>query len=204
MSSPFALWQGGGTAFPETVSLGGRAAAVNADFRVALKILKLYGDTEVGAFWKNKLLIEWFYREWPGDVPGAMAALFAFMSPPDAGGQDPIKKYARERAAAKKAEGPSFCFEFDAKEIYSSFMQVYRIDLADAPFLHWYKFLMLFQALGRDCPFGRKMEIRTMDIKDFKGKDKARLMKAKKEAQVPVRLTAEELRMTEELMAKLL
>ena len=208
MSSVFALWRGKPTAFPETVSVGGKDVAVNADFRVALKMLKLYGDPGVGGFWKNKLMVGWFYPEWPGDVAGALEALLGFMSPPDADDADPIKKYARERKGIKKAEGPAesptFCFEFDAKEIFSSFMQCYGIDLVETPFMHWHKFLMLFQALGRDCPLGRKMEIRTMDIKDFKARDRAKMMKIKKEAQIPVKLTGEELRMTEELMAKLL
>ena len=204
MGSAFALWQSKGRAFPEAVRVGGRDAAVNADFRVALKILRIYGDPSVNGFRKNQAILGWFYAEWPRDAAAAVEALLAFMSPPEADGGDPIKRYAGERASAKKAESPTFCFEHDAKEIYSSFWQAYGIDLAEAGFMHWYKFLILFQTLGADCPLGRKIGIRTMDVRDFKGRDRARMMKAKKEAQIPVRLTEEELRMARELMAKLL
>ena len=83
-------------------------------------------------------------------------------------------------------------------------MHCYGIDLTDVEFLHWYKFLMLLQTLSKDCPFGRKIELRTMDTKDLKGKDRAKILKAKEEVQIPVKLTEEEVRMTKELMAKLL
>ena len=208
MSSAFALWQSKERAFPETVKVGGRDVAVNADFRVALKILRIYGDPSVNGFRKNQMILGWFYPAPPRDVAGAVDALLAFMSPPTEDEDDPIKKYARERGAergaAAKAESPTFCFDFDAKEIFSSFLQAYGIDLAETGRMHWYKFLILFQTLGADCPLGRKIGIRTMDASGLKGRDRARAMKAKKEAQIPVRLTEEELRMTRELMAKLL
>ena len=178
--------------------------AVNADFRVALKILKLYGDPSVNSLWKNKMMIEWFYAEWPDDVAGAVDALTGFLSPKTEDTNDPLKKYVNERKAIKKTEPPSFCFEFDAREIFSSFLQCYGIDLTETRFMHWYKFLMLFQTLGKDCPLNRKIEIRTMDTKDLKGKDRARILKAKEEVKIPVRLTDEEIRKTQELMAKLL
>ena len=204
MSNPFTLWRSKKSVFPETVNAGGKDVAVNADFRVALKVLKLYGDPNVKALWKNKMLLEWFYPELPHDIAGAVDALLAFMSPPTEDTNDPIKKYVNERRVAKKTESPSFCFEFDAKEIFSSFMQDYGIDLTETGFMHWYKFLMLFQTLSKDSPLNRKIELRTMDVKGLKGEDKARVMKAQEEVKIPVRLTEEEIRKTQELMAVLM
>ena len=189
MSNPFTLWRGKESVFPETVKVGGKDVAANADFRVALKILKLYSDPNVSGLWKTKMLLEWFYPELPRDVAGAIEALLTFMSPPTEDTNDPIKKYANERKSTKKSDSPTFCFEFDAKEIFSSFMQDYGIDLTETGFMHWYKFLMLFQTLSKDCPFNRKIELRTMDIKDLKGKDRAKILKAKEEVKIPVKLT---------------
>ena len=204
MSNPFTLWRGKESVFPETVNVGGEDVTVNADFRVALKILKLYGDPNVSGIWKSKKLLEWFYPELPLDLAGAVDALMAFMSPPTEDTNDPMRKYVNERRAAKKTDSPTFCFEFDAKEIFSSFMQDYGIDLTEIGFMHWYRFLMLLQTLSRYSPLNRKIELRTMEVKDLKGRDKAKLMKAKEEVKIPVKLTEEEISKTRELMAKFL
>ena len=204
MSNPFTLWRSKESVFPMTVNVGGMNVAINADFRVALKILKLYGDPNVTDIWKTKMLLAWFYPEMPTDIASAVDALLVFMSPPSEGTNDPMKKYVNERRVANKTENPTFCFEFDAKEIFSSFMQDYSIDLTETGFMHWYKFLMLFQTLSKDCPLNRKIELRTMDTKDLKGKDRARILKAKEEVKIPVKLTEDEIHKTKELMAKLL
>lgn len=154
-----------GQALPEAVEADGRAFCVNADFRVFLKIFRLFDDPEVKERDKRLLALAWFYRE---EVPPkGIELLYEFVSSDGEGGKR------------------DFCWEFDAPEIYASFMQQYRIDLFDVDFLHWYKFRALFSGLGADTPFGRKVQLRNLDTKGLK--NSAELERAKAAVQIPDR-----------------
>jgi hypothetical protein len=164
-------------------------------------MLKLHGDPEVIDSKKMSLMLQWFYPEIPTHVPiqAVADAMVKFIVPPDDNPADPT----RRKPKRENAKAPSYCFEFDAEEIFVSFLQEYRINLVSTTYLHWYEFLMLFGNLGKETAMMRKIELRTMDLSQFKGKDKAKLSKAQKAVQIPVKLSQEETSMIEELMRKL-
>jgi len=209
--SNFTLWRTESKSFPKTVLLNNKQAPINSDFRVALKILKLYSDPNVMEIKKSKMMFGWFYSEsldnYKVTRQEALEVMVDYLAPPKEDSSDPTRKIIEERKKKQSEQGatkpPSYCFEYDAEEIYVSFIQDYKLDLVEINYLHWYKFLMMFSNLSKDTSFGRKVELRTMDLKDFKGKDKAKLMKAQKAIQIPVKLSTVETQMVEDLMVKL-
>ena len=197
----FSLWRAG--SFPETARVGGKDAPVRADFRTALKILALHGDPDAPRRLKTKLALEWFYPEPPGNAGEALAALDAHL----AGGREECKDPVAEALRARRAESagpPEMCFEHDAAEIWASFLQQYGIDLLEPPPMHWRKFLALLGCLGPDTPLARRVQARTADLKGLRGRDLARAMKAKEDARIPERLSAEEARERREFLESLM
>jgi len=190
--------------------LGGEPVSINPDFRIILKILKIHDDNEVNEMFKIKKMLEWFYLNqlsFAVQPSEALTTLVEFIAPPETEETDPIRElYKRVRAErfAGKQPNKKYCFEFDAEEIYISFIQDYKIDLVEIEYLHWYKFLMMFANLSKDTAFQRKLELRTMDLKDFKGKDKTKMMKAQQAVQLPIKLNIEEKQKMEEYLRKLM
>jgi len=211
MRNKFALWSSEYIAFPKTLTIGSSIVSINSDFRVILKILAIYDDPEVSESQKIRRIISWFYTISTEIIllePRLLVkAMVEFIAPPKDVGDDLVKKAVEEHKKSlvqETSKKPNYCFEFDAEEIYVSFLQDYKIDLVTIEYLHWYKFLMLFSNLDKETAFGRKLELRTLDLKDFKGKDKTKLAKAQREVQIPVKLNSIETEMVNTVMAKLL
>ena len=153
---------------------GGHAFSINADFRVILKIIRLFNDEEIADIHKMIIACNSFYKE---DMPeDAVTLLMQFIS-----GEDEQEEPPENNSA------PTFCYEFDAPEIYASFMQQYGIDLLDVAFLHWYKFKALFSGLSQETPFMKKIQLRFMDLTHVK--DKAKAQKAKAQVQLPSKIS---------------
>jgi len=204
-SAPFTLWRGAARIFPTTLSVDGVWTEINPDFRVILKILKLHWDNEIHETRKAGLMLGWFYRTVQPHPLESLNALIGFIAPPEEVYDDPTRQlYKHKKDGAGQRKPPKYCFEFDAEEIYISFLQDYKIDLIETEYMHWYKFLIMFSNLSKNTAFQRKMDLRTMDLKDFKGRERARMQKAQKAVQIPVKYNATELQMVNELMKTLM
>jgi len=203
---PFTLWRSVDNTFPKSVLIAGQETPINSDFRTILKILKIYEDNDVNDVRKFSLILEWFYPVIPVEYANeALTALVEFVAPPKEEYSDPMRSvYMNNQEKLRKEKSQKYCFEFDAEEIYISFLYDYKIDLVEIEYLHWYKFLIMFSNLSKDTPFQRKMELRTMDLKDFKGKDRARMMKAQKAVQIPLKLSTEEMDQMSKLIETLM
>lgn len=71
----------------------------------------------------------------------------------------------QRRLSTQKQPKKCIDFSFDAEEIYSSFRQVYGIDLIqEHGRLHWCAFIAMLHGLPEDCPIRQIMRIRTQDI----------------------------------------
>lgn len=82
----------------------------------------------------------------------------------------------------------SYSFSYDAEHIYSSFMQVYGIDLFEQQGkLHWKKFGALLQGLPDNTMLMRIIDIRQRELPSGKGteKERAQLIKLKQQYQLP-------------------
>lgn len=199
----FLLWKKKSKVFPTAVHVSDEKVPINSDFRIALQIMHLHSNPDITDLRKYSMMLGWFYPEVPTDAKSAMLALVEFLAPQKEEEKTVNSNAAQEINKGKKTKNPTHCFEFDAEEIYVSFLQDYNVDLIDIDYLHWYKFLMMFSNLSKDTPMMKKMELRTMDLSSFKGKEKARLTKAQKSVQIPQKLTKEESDMMSEFMKKI-
>ena len=165
---------------PDSITEDGRAFFINPDYRVILKILRMLEDPEIYDMHKKQLACQWFYKD---DIPeDGWEQLLLFVG----GGNERTTPVQRE-----------FDFEFDAPEIYASFMKSYGMDLLDVPFLHWIKFSALLSALPDDSAFSRKIQLRFMDTS--KSADRAKAERLKRAVQLPTRESLTEMVLREQM-----
>ncbi len=144
----------------------GSAFDICADFRTMLKILRMLDDPEVLDEHKNALLCKWFFSQ---NVPGNWQEVFgSFLRCGD----------APEPGGRKELD-----YEFDAPEIYASFMQLYGIDLYETD-MHWWKFrALLTGCISCPCALSEKLRLRNLDVS--RCADKAKAQRAKDSVQIP-------------------
>ena len=70
-----------------------------------------------------------------------------------------------------------FSFEYDAKYIYSAFLDQYGIDLNEIDQLHWFKFKSLFEGLKSDNKICEIMSYRAIDLSKIKDKEEKKKYK---------------------------
>ncbi|MBR5216207.1 MAG: hypothetical protein IKV80_08315 [Bacteroidales bacterium] len=177
MNTTFSLSKQKEKVFPDYIQYDGNTFFINADFRNILRIMRMYDDDSILQIQKPYLLLKWFFRDEIDEVTGI----------------DLFKQFMGTADENDSQSEQQFDFEFDAKEIYASFLKEYFIDLVDIPFLHWRKFIILLSNLSDECPFRQKIRLRFMDLKDYKGEQLVKLQEAKDAVQLPVRYTREEL-----------
>lgn len=148
--------------------------------------MRLYEDYDVIQKQKIAMILQWFYIDKiPPDIIEAIKMMNNFISRKSENTSvKDIKK--------KKSTDQQFDYEFDAEEIYVSFIRDYHIDLLETEFLHWHKFLILLFNLSSESPFKQKIKLRFADLKNMKGEQYAKASRAKREAQIPIKYTKEE------------
>jgi len=103
----FSLSYSVGKAFPTVVYGEDKTAYnINADFRTALKIIRLLDDPDVHEQYKISMVLKWFYVDGHprGDLKAAFAPIRMFLS-------YDVEPQQRKK---KKRQKQQFCFEFDA------------------------------------------------------------------------------------------
>lgn len=178
-NTTFSLSRPKNKTFPTWLKNNDTEYEINADFRTILKIRRMYDDDNILDRQKPSFAIRWFFRE---EIPdNGMELLYNFL------------RQGRSPKEGDEHRPQQFCFEFDAAEIYTSFLMQYQIDLIDVDFLHWYKFLTLLYSLGENTPFRRRIALRFMDTSNLKGTQRTEAEDAKEAVQLPVKYTREEL-----------
>ena len=88
----------------------------------------------------------------------------------------------------EKPKKPSFDFVYDAGYIYCSFMSFYHIDLYDVDYMHWWKFLTLFEGLMMSDQTSVNFVVGTRQQKinpKMSKEEKSRIQKLQKEFALP-------------------
>ena len=208
--------------FPDFVDIGGVKFPIDADFRNILKILAMMKDKNITDMQKVYKMREWFVGESnesddsiegseTADIFDAAKAFGKFLrcdnslndgSNQGQNGQN-LQNAQNDTSAVVEADEPQFCYEFDACEIYASFLSEYNIDLIECEYLHWYKFRILLDNLSETSAFKRKIALRFMDINEF-SRDKSKfsdIVRAWQSVQLPVVYSDEEMRERQEFEA---
>ena len=174
------------TALPDSICENGSIFYINTDFRIILRILRLMQDPEVLNADKHRIFLRLFFREKPPNDPyKAFEWFFSCGNPADGSGDR------------------DFDFEQDAQEIYSAFMQVYRIDLLDCPGIHWWKFnALLSGAFACDTALSNKIRLRHSD--DSKSKRENDLNLAKQRVKIGANISRSDTMLEEDLRNRLM
>ena len=170
---------------PETVEVDGSIFAIRTDFRTILRCFRLLDDPEILEEHKQAILLKMFFK---GDCPSGGVGIFL----------DFVRCGEPEKAGSDEKD---FDFEQDAKEIYSGFMQLYGIDLAESN-MHWYKFVALLGGVfAAGAALSNKIEIR--HSKDSESKRRANADRARQNAAIQETISAEEERIQQEIIRRL-
>ncbi len=180
MNNTFSLSKLSKRIFPQSVSVGGVEYAIDPSVRTILRILRLKKDPDVLATHKIVKMCSLFFI---GEKPqNPYAHLIAFLNAASVG------------APSSEPREKQFCYEFDAREIYASFVQPHgNMALEEIQALHWYDFLIRLSNLPESSPFCQKIAVRFRDLNGLKGEAYARAANAKAQAQLPEDYTPEEL-----------
>lgn len=159
--------------FPKTVWVSGVAYPIVTDFREWIKLSELLTKTERLTRQVLDMILEWYIGRRPEDEVKAVRALQDFMLasaiyPPSLG-------YGEETEDIP--ERPVFSFEQDAICIYCAFLEVYGIDIESIPYMHWWKFRVLFEGLPADTEIKERIYYRSVNLNDIKDKEERKRIK---------------------------
>ena len=123
------------------------------------------------------MILEWYVDDRPEDVAASITALQRFLC------AEEIYQEGERRTGEEWEDdldggvGSSFSFRQDAICIYSAFMEVYGIDIETIPYMHWWKFLVLFWGLPDDTEIKERIHHRTVDLATVKNKEERERIK---------------------------
>lgn len=161
---------------PTTLQVGGSSFSINTDFRFGLMFNQCLDDDELDEQSKMLYCLKIGYKdEIPDDIYEGFRELVKFYSCMELDGKDFDKEM---ESCKKKIEDNSedndeymdeyeydkfFDYDKDCFLIYSTFLQVYHIDLIDTS-MHWYKFVVLLRSLFDENNLTKVVQFRTMKI----------------------------------------
>lgn len=153
---------------PTTVELGGAEYPINTDFRVSLQFEELV-QSELDEVELLARAIDLYY---PDEIPPhlleeAVDKLLEFYR-----GNKPQEQ--------QKESEPVYAYEQDKDYIYSAFLEQYKVDLYDIPYMHWWKYMAMFTSLDEKCRFMEIVGYRSIKIDSRMSKEQKKFYKTMK------------------------
>ena len=179
-------------ALPTTVTVNGEEYPIDTNFRTGIQFEMLMGDRSLGK--KEKALIAlrlYFGRNIPRDIDSAASAMIRFYLC----GTDLDKRpgTTERSAVGRRRMDKIYDFDVDSALFYAAFLTQYRIDLNEIDYLHWWKFMAMFEGLSREHEIERIMQIRNTDIASIENlKERQRMMRLQERYRIDAGLTVEE------------
>lgn len=173
---------------PEAVSVDGKKYCIYSDFRTGVLFEQLILDREIENSDKVYAALSLYFKEKPPEnIQGAFLAILEFYRL----GAD--IKPAPQTKNRKSMQKQIYDFEFDAPYIYAAFLSQYRIDLCETEYLHWWKFMALFNALDENCEMRKIMSYRATDTSKIKSQqERARINRLKAIHALPVNMSTQD------------
>ena len=163
--------------YPEYIEIDGIKYKIDTDYKTALRCFEIIEDENIDDYERSLAVVYLLLGDIPKKTDKALELLKKYLS---------CGEKIRENN-----ERPDMDLLFDQKYIIASFMSDYNIDLSKSS-MHWWQYMTLIKGLTGNCILNRVREIRTMDLKPYKGKAKAELEKAKRELALPVKHSRED------------
>lgn len=147
---------------------------VNTNFRSFILFELLMQDNEISKEDKIYLSLKLFYNEPIQDIKTAIDGILWFYTM----GESENKE---QKKGNKTTNKQIYSYEYDAKYIYSAFLDQYGIDLAEVDYLHWFRFKSLFDSLKDDNKICEIMGYRAVDLNKIKDKEEQKKYKKLKQ-----------------------
>lgn len=177
---------------PLTVEVEGGEYEIDTDFRAGILFEQLMRDRTVDKPFQMAATLQLYYGD---DIPPnkseAYKAVVEFYL---CGRQLSEKKDSNARGAiGKRRMNRIYDFEVDAALFFAAFLAQYRIDLNEIEYLHWWKFMALFEGIDRSSELHRVMEIRQTDVGSIENpREKQRILRLQERYRIDAGLSAED------------
>lgn len=167
--------------YPRFIEIDGKQFALDTDYRTAIKCFEVIQDGSIDDYERSLAVIYLLLNDIPDvDLNKTMELLQKYLS---CGQQAVMKQVGVQR---------DMDIIHDEKYIIASFMSDYHIDLSNIEGMHWWHFINLLDGLTGECILNKVREIRTSDLKDYKGKSREKMAKAKEQLALPVQIDDED------------
>lgn len=141
---------------------------IRTDFRESIKFELLMQDNNVSDNDKIALALNLFYEQEIEDVKSALEEIIWF-----------YKGEQKQKVSSSKSKNIKqiYSYEFDDEYILDAFIQEYKIDLNEIPYMHWWKFKALMKGLSDNTEFVKIMGYRSIDVTQIKDKEEKKKYK---------------------------
>ncbi len=169
--------------YPMYAEIRGKQYPINTDYRVGLNCFKAIDDEDITDVERTISVIGLLYGV--GVIPEEdmeealrIASLFLQCG-------ETKKDYEKKPL--------DIDFNYDEKLIMASFLSDYRIDLDNTEYMHFWKYCALISGLTENTILNKVRDIRNYDLNEIKdGKDKGKMVRAKKQVELPKKRTKAE------------
>lgn len=160
---------------PDAVKINGKQYRIVTDFREWIKFLEFIQDESIPNERKGSMLLQW-YVDAPPMEEAAVYALQDFLTVKELYPSE--EELHLEEGEEKAEESPAFSYTVDAHCIFCAFLSCYQIDLETIPYMHWWKFKILFDGLPEDTEIKQRIYYRTLDLSTIKDKEEKKRIRS--------------------------
>ena len=166
-------------ALPESVRIHGKEYPIQCDFRIGIKLDGILRSELEDQEKIKRMLVLYFKDNIPPDIPAAIDKIIWFYRCGEVlDNEDEEKK--KRRYIRRRSKDPACVLTQDAPYVYAAFMDQYGIDLTSATFMHWWKFMALFESLGDETKMSKIMYYRQASTSGMSKERRAFLNEMKK------------------------
>ena len=146
-------------ALPESVWIHGKEYPIQCDFRIGIKLDGILRSELEDQEKIKRMLVLYFKDNIPPNIPAAIDKIIWFYRCGEVlDNEDEEKK--KRLYIRRKSKDPACVLTQDAPYVYAAFMDQYGIDLTSVTFMHWWKFMALFESLGDETKMSKIMYYR--------------------------------------------
>jgi hypothetical protein len=153
---------------PTSAVIQGKEYKIASDFRDMLELEAILNSDKSDAE-KGAEALQLFFGCIPSNEESAVNYLGWFFC---CGKEKELQKDKKGKTEAGTYKSPVYSFSHDGELIYAAFLAQYGIDLRDVPYLHWWKFIALFNGLSKDHLITEVMHCRAVEMKPDMPKDR--------------------------------
>lgn len=168
--------------YDDRIEVDGRIFNVDMRLDTVLRFVYLLSDEDVPDKLKVDLGLDLMIGDKLEDKPIHMRIeVLKTLSEYVQGDERTVVRDRRGNIIPTPYEEPVTDYEQDFDYIYAGFIQVYGIDLFEQRSMDWRKFVALLKSLPKGTKYREIIEIRQMDSTGYKGKDREKIEKAKRQ-----------------------